>query len=138
MLLRRPAAALLVLVYATSLLARGQVWDFLGHTEIDGSQDHGKIQIVRRGQRFQSIQLRTTGEPIFFDRLVFHFADGTSEEFVVSGRISSEGKSDVFNLSGERSLEYVDLWYYKESWGHNPRVSLYGIHLPYSESKSIE
>jgi hypothetical protein len=116
-----------ILVFAASLFARGQLWDFLGHAEIDGSQNHGKIRIVRRDQLFRNIQLRVTGEPIFFDRLIFHFANGTSEEFVVSGRISSQEKNRIFDLSGERALDSVELWYYKESWGHNPRVSLYGL-----------
>jgi len=134
----RLAFTTLVLFFATSLLARGQVWDFLGHTEIDSRRDHGKIQIVRRDQLFRNIQLRITGEPIFFDRLVFHFTNGTSQEFVVSGRISSQEKTRVFDLSGERALDNVELWYYRESWGHNPQVSLYGVHLADSASKSIE
>ena len=131
-------AVLLTLSLATSLFARGQVWDFLGYTVIDGSQDHGRLLIVRRDRLFHSIQLRVIGEPIFFDRLVFHFTDGTSQGFVVSGRISPEGKNDVFDLPGERALDSVDLWYYKERWGHSPRVSLYGIHLPNSESELVE
>ena len=126
----RPIAGFIALIFASSLFARGRVWDFLGYTEVEGSRDHGKIQIARRGQVFHSIQLRVSGEAIFFDRLIVHFGNGASQEFVVSGRISPEGGNYLFDLPGERPLESVDLWYYKEHWGHNPRVSLYGIHLP--------
>jgi len=125
---RHIIAGLFVLVFATSVFARGQSWDFLGYTHLDGGQDHGKIQITRRNGLFHTIQLRVSGDAIFFDRLIVHFGNGTSEEFVVSGRISPEEKNYVFDLHGEgRVLESVELRYYKEAWGHNPKVSLYGI-----------
>lgn len=121
----------LALVLSTSLVGRGQSWDFLGYAEIDGNRDHGTILIARRDGLFHTIQLRVSDETIFFDRFVVHFANGTSQELVVSGRISSEGKNYVVNLPGEhRVLESVELWYYKEPWAHSPRVSLYGIRFP--------
>jgi hypothetical protein len=124
---RYPIVGLLALALSTSLAARGQFWDFLGSTQVDSSQDHGRIQITRRDVHFRTIQLRVSGEAIFFDRLVVHFDDGTSEERVVSDRILPGGRSYVTDLLGERSLESVELWYYKEPRGHNPRVTLYGV-----------
>jgi hypothetical protein len=125
---RHAISVILALVFATSVFARGQSWDFLGYTHLDGGQDHGKIQIARRNGLFHTIQLRVSGDAIFFDRLIVHFGNGTSEEFVVSSRISPEEKNYVIDLHGEgRALESVELKYYKEAWGHNPRVSLYGI-----------
>src|SRR5262249_6974858 len=60
--------------------------------------------------------------------LVVHFSNGAFREGVVSDRISPEGRNNVIDLPGERRLlESVELWYYKEPWGCNPRVSLYGI-----------
>jgi hypothetical protein len=124
----RPLAGLLALAFATSLFARGQVWDFLGYTQVDGSRDHDKIQIARRDRLFCTIQLRVRGDAIFFERLVIHFDNGASHELVVSDRISPEGENYIIQLPGERrTLESVELWYYKEPWGHMPRVSLYGI-----------
>jgi hypothetical protein len=128
--LRYTIAGLLALAFATSLFARGQFWDFLGNARVDGSQNHGQIQITRRDIHFRTIQLRVSGEAIFFDRLVVHFNDGASQEMIVSGRISPGGNNFVIDLLGERSLQSVELWYYKEPWGHNPTVSVYGIHLP--------
>jgi hypothetical protein len=126
--LSRPLAGLLALAFATSLFARGQVLDFLGCTRVDGNQNHGKIQITRRDRLFHTIQLRVSGDAIFFDRLVVHFDNGTSHELVVSDRISPEGRDYFIELpGGPRVLESVELWYYKERWGQNPRVSLYGI-----------
>jgi hypothetical protein len=122
---------LLALALASSLFAHGQFWDFLGYARVDGSQDHGRIQIARRDCLFRTIQLRVSGEAIFFDRVVAHFANGTSQEFIVSGRISPEGRNYVIDLSGGRTaLESVELWYYKEPWEHNPGISLYGMRLP--------
>lgn len=130
-------ALLLPLALAPGLLARGQFWDFLGYTQVDSGQDHSKIQIVRRDRPFRTIQVRVRGEAIFFDRLIVHFGNGTSQQFVVSGRISPEGKEYVIELPGERrALESVELWYYKEAWGHTPRVSLYGIRLPDLDGQS--
>jgi hypothetical protein len=124
----RHLAGLLALAFATSLFARGQVWDFLGYTQVDGGQAHGKIQIARHDRLFRTIQLRVTGDAIFFDRVVVHFDNGASYELVVSGRISPETENYVIELPGERrTLESVELWYYKEPWRHNPRVSLYGV-----------
>ena len=128
--IRPTIAGLLALAFITPLLAGGQFWNFLGYTQVDSSQEHGRIQITRRDIHFRTIQLRVSGEAIFFDRLVVHFEDGTSLELIVSDRISPGGKNYVIDLLGERSLQSVELWYYKEPWGHNPTVSVYGIHLP--------
>src|SRR5580704_10568464 len=121
-----PIAWLLALTLASSLQARGQFWDFLGSVQVDGSQDHGRIQIARHDRVFRAIQLRVSGEAIFFDRLVVHFGDGTSQESVVSGRVLG-GSNYVIELPGERTLESVELRYFKEPWGQAPKVSLYGV-----------
>jgi len=131
-------AALLVLALATSLFGRGQFWDFLGCTQVDAGHDHGRIQIVRRDRLFRTIQLRVSGEAMFLDRVVMHFGNGTSQELIVSERISPGGKDYVIDLPGERrTLESVELWYYKEPWGHNPRVNLYGIRLSQTDAEAI-
>jgi hypothetical protein len=127
---RHPVVVLLAIALSTSLSARGQFWDFLGSTQVDSSQDHGRIQVARRDVHFRTIQLRVSGEAIFFDHLVVHFEDGTSEQRMVSDRILPGGTTYVTNLLGERSLESVELWYYKEPRGHNPRVILYGVRSP--------
>jgi hypothetical protein len=120
-------ACLLALPFATTLLARGQAWAFLGYTQVDRRQDHSNVQVTRRDCFFRTIRLRVS-EAIFFDRLVIHFGNGTSQELIISERILPEGGNYVIDLPGEpRLLESVDLWYYKESWGRDPRVSLYGI-----------
>jgi hypothetical protein len=132
------SALILALASATGLLAHGQVWDFLGYTRISGHENHGRIQIARRDRLFRSIQVRVTGEAIFFDRLMVHFADRTTEEFVVGGRIAPGGRDYVIELPGElRAIESVELWYYQEAWGQNPRVSLYGIRLPEGSAEAI-
>ena len=110
-----------------SLPARGQIWDFLGHTRIDRTRDHDRVQVTRRDAAFQVIQLRVSGDAIFFDRVVVHFADGTSEELPLRDRVWPGGRNRVIGLSGERrAVESVEFWYYKEPWEHNPIVILYG------------
>ncbi len=135
--LRHTVVGLLAFAFATSLFGRGQFWDFLGYTQVDSRQDHGRIQITRRDVHFRTIQLRVSGEAIFFDRLVVHFDDGTSQKLIVSERISPGGRNYVIDLLGERSLETVELWYYKEAWRDNPRVSLYGVRSPGDDGPNI-
>ena len=81
--------------------------------------------------------MRVSGEAIFFDRLVVHFDDGTFQELILSDRILPGTRDYAINLLGERSLESVELWYYKEPWGHNPRVSLYGVRSPEGDGQNI-
>lgn len=130
-MLRKPVArsfaCFLVIVWAICLPAHGQAWDFLGVTHIDGTRDHEKIQVTRRNSAFRAIQLRVTGDAIFFDRIVVHFGDGASEVLAVRGRIWPEGRNHIIDFSGERrAVESVEVWYYKEAWEHEPRVILYG------------
>jgi hypothetical protein len=133
----RTLVGLLALAWCTRVFARGQFWDFLGGAQVDTSQVHGRIEITRHDGHFRTIQLRVSGEGIFFERLVVHFADGSSQELMISGRISREGGNDVINLLGERSLESIDLWYYKEPQGRTPRVTLYGARSPQSDGRDI-
>lgn len=120
-------ACLLALCGVSSLLARGQAWAFLGYTEVDRRLDHSNIQVTRRDCFFRTIRLRVS-DAIFFDRLVVHFDNGTSQELIVSERILPGGRNYVIDLAGEpRLLESVELWYYREAWTSGPKVSLYGI-----------
>ena len=117
----RLLACFLAVASAISLPAQGQVWDFLGVTQIDGTRDHEKIQVTRRDGVFHAIQLRVSGG------VIVHFGDGTSEALAVQGRIWPEGRNHIIDFSGQRRVvESVELWYYKEAWEHSPRVMLYG------------
>src|SRR5215472_6679903 len=122
----RLLACLVVFAGTICLPAQGQVWDFMGDAQINRTRDHEKIQVTRHNAVFQAIQLRVSGDAVFFDRLVVLFGDGTSEEMTVQGRIWPGGKNRIIGLSGERRIVSVELWYYKEPWEHKPRVILYG------------
>jgi len=116
----------LALVSHTFLYARGLVWDFLGDTHIDGAQDHGRIHVGLRQGPFRAVHLRVT-DPIFIQRVVVYYANGTSEELVIDDRVYPEGRTHVIDLTTEgQDLESVELWYFKEHWEHRPRVILYG------------
>ena len=131
MIMNRPplwVATLISLLAAPSLFANGRIWDFLGYTQVDGSRDHGNIQIARRDYLFRTVQVRIAGDAIFFDHLVVHFGDGTDQEVMISGRISPAQKMYIIDLPAEgRVLESVELFYFKEAWEHKPTVCLYGL-----------
>jgi hypothetical protein len=137
---RRPAfvAALLVLFFGPCLFARGQVWNFLGFTKLDGNRDHGRIEIKHNDRLFRTIQLRVSGDAVFFDRFVAHFGNATSQELVLGSRILKVGKEYVVEFPGDgRELESVEFWYYKEPWKEIPSVSLYGSSSAGAASASI-
>ena len=121
-------ATVLVLVFvAASLSARGQVWGFLGGTQVHGHGDHDTIEVTRHDIPVRAIQVRISGETIFIDRLVVQFGKGASKQFALGDRILPEGKSYVIDLPHEfQTLESVELWYYREPGKANPKVSLYG------------
>ena len=126
-----PAFLLSALVFAASCFARGQVWNFLGCTQISAAQNHVEIQISRPDRLFRAIQLKVSGDAVFFDRLVVHFAGGASQEFVISGHLRSEVTDYPVDAPGDdRAIESVEFWYYKQPWAHNPRVTLYGTREP--------
>jgi hypothetical protein len=129
MLKKRGVLALVVslaLVFDTRLYARGLVWNFLGDTHIDGAKDHYRIRVGLRHGPFRAVQLRVS-DPIFFQRVVVYYVNGTSEELVIGDRVSPEGPTRVIDLTGkDRALESVELWYFKEHWEHRPQVILYG------------
>jgi len=120
-------ALILALAIGRPLSARGIVWDFLGDTHIDGIRDHDRIQISRRDGPFCTLQLRVSGDAIFFQRFIAHYSNGTSEELAITDRTSPEAKTLVMNLTGERRiLESVEVWYFKKPWEHHPKITLYG------------
>jgi hypothetical protein len=131
---------LVSLLVATSLFASGQVWDFLGYTQVDGSREHVNIQIARRDHLFRTVQVRITGDAIFFDHIVVHFVNGAEQQVVVSGRISSEQKVYTIELpADDRVLENIELFYFKEPWEHPPTVTLYGLRsMPADEFRAPE
>jgi len=120
-------ACLLTLSFAAPMLARGQAWAFLGYGQVDLRQDHSSVQVTRRDCFLRTIQLRVS-DAVFFDRLVAHYANGTSQVFSIGERIFPGGRNYIIQLDGEgRLLESVDLWYYQEPGARNSSVSLYGI-----------
>jgi hypothetical protein len=120
-------ATVLVLAFASSLSARGQVWGFLGGTQVHGHGDHDTIEVTRHDIPVRAIQVRISGQTIFVDRLVVHLDKDASQEFAVGDRISPEGKSYVIDLPHEfKAVESVELWYYREPGKPNLKVSLYG------------
>jgi hypothetical protein len=127
---RKALSALAVLfsafALAASVSAHGQVWDFLGDTHLRGTRDHDRIEVTRHDAACRAIQLRVSDEPIFFDHVIVHLGNGTSQTFAVGDRISPQGKNYVVALDGQAPVDSVELWYFKEPWTRNPRVILYG------------
>src|SRR5437016_936784 len=89
----QPLACFLAIASTISFPAQGQVWDFLGVTEIDGTRDHEKIEVTRRNGVFHAIQFRVSGDAIFFDRVVVHFGDGTSKRWPFKAGFGRKGET---------------------------------------------
>jgi hypothetical protein len=105
-------------------------WVLLGQTTVDGQRDRDRISIGRAEGRFRSIQLRVTGGPVEFYRVVVNFANGGSEEVEVRENIRPGGQTRAIDLKGtDRTINSVDFLYGKGTWrpGIRPKVTLYGV-----------
>jgi len=130
-MLKKTAALLLgchlIFSFLHPLFSAAQTWDLLGHARIDATRDHQKILVTRRGGLFSSIQLRISGDPIFFDRVIVHFDNGTSQALPIRDRLSPSAKNNILDFHGERrAIESVELWYFNQHWAQSPTVILYG------------
>jgi hypothetical protein len=104
-------------------------WAYLGQATVSGTKDRDRIGIGRNEGRFHSIQLRVTGAPVEFHRVVVNYSNGTSEEVEVRDRIPAGGQTRAIDLSGgDRAINSIDFFYGKTNWrtGMQPRVSIYG------------
>jgi hypothetical protein len=71
----------------------GKRWVYLGQTTVNGGRDFDRIGIGRAEGRFQSIQLRVSGGPVEFQRVVVNYSNGSSvrrREFLFMGWTSSD------------------------------------------------
>ena len=103
-------------------------WVYLGQTTVNGQSDHDRIGIGRNEGRFNSIQLRVTGAPVEFQRVVVHYTNGTSEAVELRNLIPVGGQTRAIDLRGnERAISNVEFHFSKANWRtrSQPRVSLY-------------
>jgi hypothetical protein len=118
-----------VTLYGDKFSPRPGPWVLLGQTTVDGQRDRDRIVIGRNEGRFQSIQLRVTGAPVEFQRVVVNYANGTNEEVEIRDYIPAGGQTRAIDLRGdERVINSVEFLYSKARWrqGARPRVALYG------------
>ena len=110
-----------------SPVAHAKHWVMLGTAHVDKSEDHKTIHVGSEAGQFHSIQLRVSGGPVEFRRVIVHFGDGTKEELAVAERVRSGGKTRELDLPSERrTIDSVELRYSKENLDTRPEVSLYG------------
>jgi hypothetical protein len=123
-------AFLLLMSVGQAAFAQGaRRWVLLGQTTVDGQRDRDTIVIGRSEGTFRSIQLRVAGAPVEFQRVVVHFANGTSEEVEVRDYIPAGGQTRAIDLRGnDRVISSIDFLYSRARWRHGarPRVALYG------------
>jgi hypothetical protein len=123
-------ALLLLMSVGQAAFAQGaRRWVLLGQTTVDGQRDRDTIAIGRSEGTFRSIQLRVTGAPVEFQRVVVRFANGTSEEVEFRDYIPAGGQTRAIDLRGnDRVISSVDFLYSRARWRHGarPRVTLYG------------
>ena len=120
-------SALIVLTLSISVAAQADSWKYLGNSHVNGRVDHDNIHVGKSDGLFRAIQLRVSGGPIEFQRVVVHYGNGSQEEVAVRESIPSGGKTRAIDLPGERRIiESVEIWYAKERIHSSPKVSLYG------------
>src|SRR5262249_7626431 len=102
--------------------AYGERWDFLGEVHIDAEKDRDDILVERRDGGFRALRLRLSDEgEVFFERIVVHYADGSTEELAIRDRILAGSQTPTLDLHGEpRTIETVELWHFRPSGEHPP------------------
>jgi hypothetical protein len=117
-----------VSLYGVKFNPKPGPWVYLGQTTVNGQSDHDRIGIGRAEGKFQSIQLRVTGAPVEFQRVMVNFANGGSEVVELRNRIPVGGQTRAIDLRGnDRAISSVEFHFSKANWRSNalPRVSLY-------------
>jgi hypothetical protein len=101
----------------------------LGQATVEGKRDFDSIKVGRAEGRFRELQLRVTGGPVEFYRVVVNYGNGQKDELEVREKIRAGGETRAIDLKGnERVINSVDFFYGKGTWlpTRRPKVSLYG------------
>lgn len=126
----RLVVALLLVVSLGQLTSaqRGGGWQYLGEANVDGNNDHDRIQVGRSEGRFRALQIRVERAPIEFQRVLVHYNNGADEELQFRDRIKAGGKTRALDLRGsDRVVQSVELWYARGRYGSaKPKLRLYG------------
>src|SRR5262245_55990000 len=103
-------------------------WEYLGESIVDGRFDHDRIEVGRDEGRFRALQIRVSNAPIYFQRVVVHYENGSSEVLHFRNRIPAGGQTRVFDLRGyQRAIDHVEIFYSRGSWfSGKPKVRLFG------------
>ncbi len=120
--------AILLLLAGSSLLQAQRGWVYLGEANVDGAIDHDRIVVTGAKGEYRAIQIRVERAPIEFDRVVVHFANGSSDPIAIRNRIPARGQTRVIDLPGDRRvIQSVEFWYARASGRRaTPKVRLYG------------
>ena len=105
-------------------------WDYLGESNVDGRVDHDTIKIGSGAGMYRAIQLKVSGGPVEFAKVIVHFGNGTSEPLELRERIPAGGKTRVIDLPGARRvIQSVEFFYAKGNHASaRPKVRLFGKH----------
>ncbi len=105
-------------------------WDFMGEANVNGKQDHDMIKVGGGAGMYRAIQLKVSGGPVHFEKVIVHYGNGTSEPIEVREKIGAGGKTRVIDLPGERRvIQSVEFFYGKADRASvRPKVRLFGKH----------
>jgi len=105
-------------------------WDFLGEANVDGRMDHDTIKVGGGSGMYRAIQLKVSGGPIEFMKVIVHYGNGNAEPVEIREKIPAGGKTRVIDLPGERRvIQSVEFFYAKANKASaRPRVRLFAKH----------
>ena len=103
---------------------------FLGEARVDGAVDHDRIVVTAARGEYRAVQFRVENAAIEFDRVVVHFANGSSERIALRRKIPAGGETRVIDLPGNRRvIESIEFWYGRGNWRNpeRPKVAVFGF-----------
>src|SRR5262249_9589626 len=106
---------MLTMVMGLSAVAQAQPargWAVLGEAHVDGAADHDRIVVTGARGEYRAIRLRVENAAIDFDRVLVHFANGTTTPIALRRKLRAGEQTRVIDLPGERRIiESVEFWY---------------------------
>jgi len=121
--------SLVLLTLATPETALAQNRVLLGERHVSDRSERDTIQVGKKHGAFSSVQVKATGAPVEFKRVVIHFENGGEQTFEKNRLLGKGKKSGQIDLEGgSRLIDKVVFHYEARTRGwKGADIKLWGV-----------
>lgn len=103
-------------------------WRLLGSKTVKAGLDRDVIKVTASRGVFKKLKIRVKGAPIYMQKMVVHYGNGTTQSLAIRKNIAQGSESRVMDLPGKnRAIKKIVFWYEKGNWTtKKPVVTLWG------------